>query len=287
MKAIYERANELTCGYLDVICGTFLCFGQERAAEAAASMAFFGLFSLFPMLLVLVAVGSMLLESSQAQEQVLDILMQAFPFSVEIVEENIQKVLKMRGSVGLFAILGLAWSATGAFTILTRNINRAWPNANRRNFFKTRLMAFGMLAGMAAVMILLLLASTVTGLLSQNVNGIALIIVLLRYFSHVVMWLLVFVTLLWLYRWIPNTEVAWSEAAWGALIASFVAVLVTSGFSWFLGSGFANYNLVYGSLGAIVALMFWIYLISSIILFGAHFSASVAQRERGLGIRNQ
>lgn len=276
MKAIYKRANELPRDVLEVTRHTFLRFGQERAAESAASMAFFGLFSLFPMLLVLVAMGSSILESPQAQEQVLELLMQAFPFSVAIVEENIQKVLEVRGSVGLIAMLGLAWSATGAFTILTRNINRAWPNADRRNFIKTRLMAFGMLAGMAVVMILLLVANTVTGFLLQSVNGIASIIVFLRYFSHIVMYLLIFITLLWLYRWIPNTEVAWSEAAWGSLIASLAVVLVTSGFSWFLGSGFANYNLVYGSMGAIVALMFWIYLISSIVLFGAHFSASVA-----------
>ena len=277
MNAIVKRINEFLRDVGEVIGHTFLRFGQERSAESAASIAFFGLFSLFPMLLVLVAMGSSVLESTQAQEQVLNILMQAFPISENVVEENIHKVLAERGSVGMIAMLGLAWSATGAFTILTRNINRAWPNADRRNFIKTRLMALGMLAGMAIVMVLLLVANAVIGSLTQSTNGIAWVLVSLQYFSHAVMGLLIFTTMVWLYRWVPNTKVAWFEATWGALIASLAAAIATYGFSWFLGSGFANYNLIYGSLGAVAALMFWIYIISSIVLFGAHLSASVAQ----------
>jgi membrane protein len=85
-----------------------------------------------------------------------------------------------------------------------------------------------------------------------------------------------------LYRWLPNTEVLWSEATWGSLIASAGTFMATSIFSWYLGSrsGLTNYNLVYGSLGAIVALMFWIYLLSYIILFGAHLSSSIAYYTR-------
>jgi membrane protein len=58
--------------------------------------------------------------------------------------------------------------------------------------------------------------------------------------------------------------------------------IATSGFSWYLrsGRGLTNYNLVYGSLGTIVALMFWIYLISLIILIGAHLSSSIAYYKR-------
>jgi len=261
---------------------TLARFGRERAAEAAASMAFYGLFSLFPLLLVLVATGSSILHHPQAQEQVLEILMEAFPFSVQIIEENVQKVLNVRGSVQLFGFLGLAWSATGAFTVLTRNINRAWPNANRHNFFKMRLMAFLMLAVMIGVLVILLVANTFGRLLPQEIGGLASLLVSLRYFSHFAMWVLAFITLSWLYRWIPNTEVLWSEAAWGALTASVGAVVVTYGFSWYLVSerGISNYNLVYGSLGTIVALMFWIYLLGLIVLFGAHLSSTIAYFQR-------
>jgi membrane protein len=208
--------------------------------------------------------------------------MQAFPFSVDIVEENIQKVLKARGSVRIFGLLGLAWSSTGAFSVLTRNINRAWPNADRHKFYKTRLMAFVMLAVMVLVTGILVVINVAIRFLPQSISGIASLLVSVRYFTHVVVWLLTFITLLWLYRWLPNTHVLWSEAAWGSALASTGTFLATIGFSWYLssGSGITNYNLVYGSLGTIVALMFWIYLLSFIVLFGAHLSSSIAYYTR-------
>ena len=139
-------------------------------------------------------------------------------------------------------------------------------------------MAITMLAGVGLVMVILLTANITLRLLPQNFGGITDIILSLRYFSRVLVWLLAFIALLWLYRWIPNTEVQWSEAAWGAMLASLGSVLATSLFSWYLGSGsgLSNYNLIYGSLGAFVALMVWIYLISIIVLFGAHISSSIA-----------
>jgi membrane protein len=257
-------------------------FGRARTPEAAAAMAFFGLFSLFPLLLVLVSMGGSMLNEPQAQDHVLEILMEAFPFSVNIVKENIQRVLRMRGTGQVFGLIGLAWSSTAAFTVLTRNINQAWPNAYRHNFIKMRLMAFAMLAGVAVVVVVLLIANTAIRILPKNVAGITGLIISIRYFSQVIIWVLLFMALTWLYRWIPNTEVRWSESAIGALVASSGAVLATSIFSWYLvgRKGISNYNLVYGSLGAIVALMFWIYLLSFIILFGAHLCSSIAYYTR-------
>ena len=257
-------------------------FGKLRSPESAAGIAFFGFFALFPLLLVLVSMGSSILHNSEAQNQVLDIIMEAFPFSVNIVEENIQKVLQARGTVQIFGFLGLAWSATGVFTVLTRNINLAWPNADRHNYFKMRLMAFLMVMGVAFVVVVLVIANTIIQILPRNLAGLATLLISLRYFSRATIWLLTFIALLWLYRWIPNTEVLWSEAAWGAFIASTGTLLTTSIFTWYLtsGRGFSNYNLVYGSLGAIVALLFWIYLLSIIVLFGAHLSSSIAYYTR-------
>jgi membrane protein len=282
MKTFFNQLIARTKEGLKIIKWTIDNFGRERSAEAAASIAFYGLFSLFPMLLLLVSMGSSVLNSPQAQDQVLRVLMEAFPFSLDIVEENVQKVLSARGSVQIFGWLGLAWSATGAFTILTRNINRAWPNADRHNFLKMRLMAFAMLAGMVVASGVMLVANLVIRFLPQNVAGIASLVISLRYFTHVIIWVLSFITLLWLYRWLPNTEVLWSEAAWGALLGSTGSVMATLGFNWYLrsGSGLTNYNLVYGSLGTIVALMFWIYLINVTILFGAHLCYSIAYYTR-------
>jgi membrane protein len=66
---------------------------------------------------------------------------------------------------------------------------------------------------------------------------------------------------------------------WGALIASLAWKAVIAGFGWYLSSSFGQYQLVYGSLGAIVAFLFLIYIISLITLFGAHLSAAIERWE--------
>ncbi len=78
-----------------------------------------------------------------------------------------------------------------------------------------------------------------------------------------------------MYRWVPTVHVPWYASFWGALAASIGWKAVSTGFAWYLGSGFARYQLVYGSLGAIVAFLFLIYIIALITLFGAHLTAAV------------
>lgn len=255
--------------------------GDERVPEVSAGLAFYGFFSLFPLMLILVAFGGRLLESPEAQDQVLSLLIRIFPFSGEIVENNIHQVLQARGSVSTFSMVALAWSGSAAFAILARNINFAWPSAGRRPFLTRRLMALLIVVVMVVVMILLLAANTLTRLLPKELNGVAQILMQMRYFSHFAMWVLLFVTLLTLYRWIPNTYVSWSEGAWGGLFASTAIEVTTWVFTWYLRKGFINYSLVYGSLGAVAALLFWIYLLGFVVLLGAHISASIARHERG------
>jgi membrane protein len=105
-------------------------------------------------------------------------------------------------------------------------------------------------------------------------------LLVLRTISGFGSWLMIFLVFLMLYHWIPTLRVPWSATLWGALIASLAWKAVTTGFSWYLGSTFGQYQLVYGSLGAIVAFLFLIYVISLITLFGAHLSAAIENWER-------
>lgn len=276
LQLIFEKAVSV----YKIVRFSYDRLGEERVPEVSAGMAFYGFFSLFPLLLLLVALGGRFLEITQAQDQVLSLLISIFPFSGEIIENNIQQVLSSRGSVSTVSAFALAWSGSAAFAILARNINFAWPNSDQRPFLIRRLMSLMIVVVMVLVMIVLLAANTLISLLPKQINGIAQILLQMRYFSRFAMWALIFVTLLSLYRWVPNTYVRWSEGAWGGLFASSLIEITTGGFTWYLRKGFINYSLVYGSLGAVAALLFWIYLLGFIVLFGAHISASIAWHER-------
>ncbi len=251
-------------------------FGEQRGGEAAAGMAFYGFFSMFPLLLILVTFGGTFLESSQAQSQVLEFLVGIFPISGEVIEKNIQQVLLARGSVRSFSTIALVWSGSAIFAILARNLNSAWATAKQRPFITRRLIALLILVVLVVLMVLLMTANTLTRLLPEEVNGVAQVLTQMRYFSQFVVWVSLFISLLTLYRWIPNTFVSWTQGAWGSLFASTAIVVTTFGFTWYIRKGFINYSLVYGSLGAVAALLFWTYLLAFWVLFGAYLSAAIA-----------
>ena len=281
-QARYRYVNRLSLGTLEIFMESVRSFHNARAAEGAASIAYYALFSLFPLLFFLVATGSSLLKNQQVQQQVMALVTESLPTAKDLVQKNIEHMLDIRGTIGLVGTIGLIWSATAVFNALTHNINRAWRNAGRHTFIRGRLMALviaGSLIGL--LLILSLFLTTAFNLLPQLsiplLGDVTIYKTLLwRVLSRLVPWLLTYLVFLLLYWWIPNTKVNWSEANWGALVATFAWEINRAGFIWYLNSGLARYQLVYGSLGALVALMVWIYLSSLIALFGAHLSAAIA-----------
>lgn len=283
IRVIYQGANDLNGGSLGILRNAIERFNNARSSEAAAAMAYYALFSLFPLLLALVAAWSFVLEREHAFQQVVGFVTEAIPISQELIERNIQRVLELRGTVGLVGLIGLLWSAMGAFTALSHNINRAWPNAEPRSFLERRLVALGMVGALAVLLAFSLVSTTVLNLLSQLQvplwDGVSIYETpLWGALSNFIPWLFTFFLFLALYLWVPNIEVERRAAFWGALVAALAWEVAANGFAWYLRSGLVRYELVYGSLGAVVALMFWIYWSSWITLFGAHLSAAIAQR---------
>jgi membrane protein len=284
-EALYRRADELSGGALAVVRQAFNSFGEARASGAAAGVAYYALFSLFPLLLTLAAAGSFVLESERAYQETIDLVSNAIPVSQDLIGQTVRSVLQRRGAVGLVGLVGLLWSASGVFTNLAHNVNRAWSQAEQRGFLKGRLVALAMVGILAALLILSVLATTAINLLPRlHVplwgNVAAYEGVLWPLVSGLVLWLFSFFLFLALYRWVPNTAVPWPAALWGAGVAALLWEAAKRGFAWYLDAGLARYSLVYGSLGAVVALMFWLYLSAWITFFGAHLSAAVARHER-------
>jgi membrane protein len=288
VKAVYQWADNLSRGILSILVHAVQTFGRADAAEAAASIAYYALFSLFPLLLFLVTIGSSVLEIKQVEQKVLDYTASTLPPAQDLVQKNIDQILAQRGAVGLVSIVGLLWAATSVFTILIRNINKAWHSARPHNYLKRRLMGVIIVGILTVLLVLSLLSTTIFKLLpwldvqtSLWRESIPLYETLIwKIGSRLVPWFFTFVMFFGLYHWIPNTKVRVSEAIWGALVAAIAGEITKSGFTWYLASGVVKYQLVYGSLGTLVVLMLSIYLSSLIILFGAHLSAAIAHHRQ-------
>jgi membrane protein len=282
----YRSVNESSGGRLNIFKHAVKTFSVTNAPQAAAALAYYAFFSLFPLLLVGIVGGSYFISTQEIYQNVTQLVHSVIPVSTQLIDENLREVLDARGTVGILSLLTLLWSASGVFTNLAYNINLAWPKASRRNFLENRLVGLSMIGGISILLILSVALDWILKLapFPDTWNATSSAERLWRLFSDLGTWLMIFLIFLALYRWIPTSNVRWSATIWGALTASFGWKVATAGFSWYLQSGLGRYQVVYGSLGAIVALLFLIFIVAVITLFGAHLSAAIDLWEKSKNI---
>ncbi len=267
---------------LGVLDTSAITFTRSRATQAAAGLAYYTFFSIFPLMLLLILVGSFFLDRQSVMQRVTQLVQGALPISQQFIVQNLQQVLKQRTAVGIVVLVSLLWSASSMFDNLAYQINLAWPEAKERNFVQSRLIGLDMIFGLT----LLILLSVILDSLAKWLGGATVASGMPAYMnpwavvSSLGSWIAIFLLFLAMYRWVPTVHVSWAASLWGAVAAAVGWKAASTAFGWYLGSPFAHYDLVYGSLGAIVAFLFLIYIIALVTLFGAHLTAAVDHLQR-------
>jgi membrane protein len=287
LETSYIRFDRLLGGRMSLLVRTALAFGRDDGAIMSRSIAYYALFSFFPLLLILISVSSSVLTASQVQEVILDFIEQYLPAAGRLVQANIQQLLGARNAIGVLALVGLLWSASGVFGALYRSVNRAWGNTPAELFWTEKLFALVVVL----VVGLLLVATILYGTVVNVVRGWQLEVFGWQPFAdpgtgRLVGWLSALIPALGsvavftiLYRTIPRTKVRWRDVWFGGLVAGLAWVASSQLLTWYISS-FARYSLIYGSVGAIIAFLLWSYVSAMILLLGAEFTAQYAQWRR-------
>lgn len=248
-------------------------FLRDDAISTSAGIAYYALFSLFPLLLALIALLSLFLDPAQVREQLIRMASQALPGSAGLVSENVNAVIEARGTIGLAAAAGLLWSSLAIFGAIRQALNRAWGVQRKRSFIGQKLLELAMALSIG----LFFLASVAATAFFQVVARLGIGETVLWGLGQALLPLaLSFLVFAVLYKVVPHTDVAWSDVWPGALVAALLFEAAKNLFAWYL-STFANYTLVYGSLAAVIALLFWAYLSAIILLLGAELSSEYAR----------
>lgn len=275
LEGIFAKANQKTFGILGIIRYSIERFTEMRGIEGSASIAFFTIFGLPPLLIVIVTVASYYLEIPDIQDNIFQIVEDLIPIPPDLIIEFLEGILNQRGAVGIIGLIGLTWAASGLLMSLTANINRAWPTAKIRNVVERRLVAFLMIGAFILFIGLSSVLSTAIAFLTQFELPQIRISPPVGILSDFTLFVVRFFLFLALYFFVPKTRVKKRAAIFAAIFASLAWEITAYGFNWYFQSGLANYNFLYGSLGTLVALMFWIYLDCLILVFGAYFSAAI------------
>jgi membrane protein len=268
-------------------------FGTDQCPAWAASLSFFSILSIAPILLCGLAVlGFIVHDPHTAALQVQSIITKIVPDPATartlIAQMNVEKsastLIRTRGIAGIIGVLSLFWAALQIFVNATAPMNAAFRARETRGWVKLRVVSLGLLFGSGILFVLSLALSSGVQWLSNYADRLPFVQHLGITAQALLTTLLVVVGLALtltvnaamfalIYRYLPSPS---ARASWTAVGVSgaIIAILweaAKQAFTWYLAR-FANYNKLYGSLGGLVALIFWIYYSSMILLLGAEIA---------------
>jgi membrane protein len=280
LRNLYLKLNKATGGSLGILRHTFTNFSMMRGPEAAASLSYYAIFSIFPTVLAIVSIGSMFLEQAVVRQKLLEAILQILPVSATFVNNLISGVLDRRGAFTVLALLSLVWSASNVFDKIIVNVNRAFPKGRNPGFLQSRAMALVIILVLVVLFLGSLMVDTLKGFFAIEKIHFGNIYLtetaLYDWLRLLVPIVIKFLLFLAIYSWVPrNTSIRFRAKLIGAVVAAGLWELATRALTWALSNGFANYEPVYGSLSSIIALMTWMYLSGYIVFWGAHLVHAV------------
>jgi membrane protein len=262
-----------------MITRSFMSFMDNDLTTAAAAVSYFSMLALFPTLLVLLAIGNRLVGQQTVEKYVIGEVLAFLPGAQVFVRKNLESISDISTGIIVTCLFVMLWAASWMFTVIEKALNRVW-GTYPRSFLHGRAVNIAVMSLVWA----LLAASALFTAFVTGVRAAAERIPLrqgpwlaaLSGFAWQTLFVLasVAVTILLftvLYKALPNTHVPLAEALPGAALAGVLWEAAKFGFAFLLP--YFHYDLLYGSIGAAVALLTWVYLSSVIMLFGAQFTA--------------
>lgn len=250
-----------------------------ETALIAASIAYFTLFSLFPLLLLTVAIASLWFDPLWAESELVTQLEFVAPALGDLLGSNIEQIVMNRGPISWFASLILLWSGSNIFNMLTRAMDRVWAVDQTRSVWRRRGLA-------------MLIALSISFLFLAIYFAEGTVFTILN--SLVPKWwepLRPFTTQLWaafvsvalftlLYMLLPHIKLTWKQVLPGAVVAGLVWEVAKRAFLTFIGTYLSRSNLVYGSVTTIIVFLTWTYMSAIIFMFGSYLNVEYDRRKK-------
>lgn len=207
------------------------------------------------------------------------------PSMFEVVATTIEDIIgNSRGGLLTFGVLFALFLATNGMMALMRAFNACYNTQEKRGLIKTRLIATGLTLNLSLVLflavILLVVGQLVLDYVLANLpefrwlNVDEYTLYLLFVLRFIVIFIVFFLAIATIYYFGPAIHYDWRFFSWGALIATLGTMGVSYGFSYYI-THFGSYNKIYGSIGVLIALMIWVQLVTTVLLFGYEIDASI------------
>jgi len=281
-RAATTPARISRSGWRDILLRTKDESRTDRVVLLSAGVAFYALLAMVPALIALVSIVGLVADPTTIERDVRDFLGTAPQEVRDLISEQLQAIsADARAGAVLTAILGIVvalWSASSGVGHLLEAINTAYDEEESRGFVRRKALALSLTLG--AVLFLALtfvLIGALPGIIADTGLGVVGRVLLgaLRWFVLVAGMV---VAMAVIYRYGPDrADARWSWITPGALVATVLWVVGSAIFAAYTAN-FGTYNETYGSLGAVVVLMLWLFLTAFAVIFGAELNAEAEKQ---------
>jgi membrane protein len=264
-------------GWKDIVLRIWKNIGKDRVVVVAAGVTFYSVLALFPAIAALVALYGLFADPATITSHLESIAGVVPGGAIEVIRDQITRVASQgRTTLGLTFIAGLLaslWSANAGMKSLFDALNLVYNEPEKRSIVWLNIISLTFTV-LAIVFALVAIGVMVVVPIVLNFIGLAggteLVIKIGRWPA---LFIVVSLALAFLYRYGPSREKPqWRWITWGSAFAAIAWLVVSILFSWY-AENFGSYNKTYGSLGAIIALMFWIWLSIIVVLIGGELNA--------------
>jgi membrane protein len=257
-------------------------FHENDLFTPSAAMSYFGLLTLFPALILFLALGNRLAAGSEMLRQIVEV----YPGSAEFLRSNVRSLAVVSTSAIVSCFVVVLWAGSWVFAVVERALNRLW-GTQPRAFLHGRALTLGMIGLVGCVLLVSVFLTSILLGLEQLAEQLPIRIVSRSRWLMLVgsgLWQTVyllsstFVTVAvfaLVYRLVPSGRVTLRDTLPSAVVAGLLWETSKYVFAWSLQ--YFHYDQIYGSVGAVVAILTWSYVSSLILMFGAQLSVVLHQ----------
>lgn len=266
-------------GWKDILLRVYQNISDHRVVALAAGVTFYSLLAIFPAIAALVAIYGLFADPTTLSAN-LEMMSSLLPGgAMDVIHDQLTSVVAQGSStLGLTFIVSLAislWSANAAMKSVFDTLNIVYDEREKRSLIKLNALSLAFTLG-AIIFVLLALGALVVLPPALKYLGLSDVTEwLLRLGRWPALFIVLTLALAFIYRFGPSREAAqWRWVTWGSAFAALAWLVVSILFSWY-AENFGNFNRTYGSLGAVIGFMTWIWLSAIVILIGAELDAEM------------
>jgi membrane protein len=266
-------------GWKDILWRTYREIQNDRLLAIAAGVVFYSLLALFPAITAGVSIYALFADAGTIAGHIAELSSLLPGGAIDIVSEQVRRIVQHGNdelTLGFLIGLGVAfWSANAGLKAIFDALNVIYDEEEKRGFIK--LNAISMLFTVLAIGLVLVLVSSIVlvPLVLERVGLKSSTEAIIAYGRWPLIFLAGIVALAVLYRFGPSREAAsWRWLSVGSVFAAAVWLVASAGFSWYVAN-FGSYNATYGSLGAAIGMMMWMWLSIIVVLVGAELNSEI------------